>query len=140
MPANVRSPSRLQALIVTAALAGGAAALPATAVGQSAGDQQYQDPLAGSTSTGSTRTTPSVPNPSTVPQLSPGTSSVTPTAQSAPTTPAPTTSSAPASAPAAASPSALPNTGIDGRLLAGLGLGMLLCGIGLRLRTARERF
>jgi LPXTG-motif cell wall-anchored protein len=134
----VRAPSRLQALIVTASLAGAVAGMPAAALAQSAGDEQYQDPLAGSTSTGTTKTTPSVPNPSTVPQLSPG--AATPSTQT--TTPA--TPSAPAAspsaAPSAASPSALPNTGIDGRVLAVLGLGMLLCGIGLRLRTARERF
>jgi LPXTG-motif cell wall-anchored protein len=136
----VRAPSRQQSLIVTASLAGAVAGMPAAALAQSAGDEQYQDPLAGSTSTGTTKTTPSVPNPSTVPQLTPGTSTAAPSAQA--TTPA--TPSAPAAspsaAPSAASPSALPNTGIDGRVLAVLGLGMLLCGVGLRLRTARERF
>lgn len=34
----------------------------------------------------------------------------------------------------------LPNTGVDARLLAAIGVALLLCGIGLRLRSAEERF
>jgi hypothetical protein len=79
----VRAPSRLQSLILTASLAGAVAGVPAAALAQSAGDQQYQDPLAGSTSTGTTKTTPSVPDPSTVPQLTPGTSTAAPSPTSA---------------------------------------------------------
>lgn len=121
-------PSRLQALIVSASLTGAAFSVPAAAMAQSAGDDQYQDPA-------QTQTTPSAtpPDPSAIPQLSPSTTSTSPTTPAAPTTTPPKPPSRPL-------PSELPNTGLDGRILAGIGVGMLLCGIGLRLRTTRERF
>ncbi|MCW3016544.1 MAG: cell wall anchor protein [Solirubrobacterales bacterium] len=133
--ASVHVPRRLQALIVAVSLAGASFGVPAAALAQNAGDEQYQDPLTGQTpppSTGSgTTTTPTsttTPDVSTVPQLSPsaGTGTTTP---ATPTTP-----------PTQALPSTLPNTGVDGRIVAATGLGLLLCGIGLRLRTSRERF
>lgn len=131
-------PRRLQALLVVASLAGASLGIPAVAPAQSAGDEQYQDPLAGPTQTGTastpaptpTSTTPTsttAPDVSTVPQLSPNAGTGTST-------------TTPPTAPGQALPSTLPNTGVDGRILAGIGLGLLLCGIGLRLRTARERF
>lgn len=134
----MRVPSRLQSLIVVVSIAGTSFGVPAAALAQSAGDEQYQDPLAGSTTTSKTTATtpstttqqvsPTAPNPATVPQLSPGN-----TGGTTPTTPTVTSPTTPL-------PSALPNTGLDGRILAGIGIGMLLLGVGLRLRTARERF
>lgn len=59
---------------------------------------------------------------STVPQLAP---TVT------------TPSASPAKTP---SKSQLPNTGVDARLLAAVGLALLLCGVGLRMRSADEEF
>jgi hypothetical protein len=139
----VHAPRRLQALIVVASFAGASFGMPAAALAQSAGDEQYQDPLAGETQTGSgststsTSTSTTAPDPSAVPQLSPttGTSTGTGTTSGTGTGTTPTPAS-----PDQALPSTLPNTGVDGRVLAGIGLGLLLCGIGLRLRTARERF
>ncbi|UTI62492.1 hypothetical protein NBH00_14085 [Paraconexibacter antarcticus] len=140
----MRLPSRLPALLAAAAVGAAGLGLPAGAVAQSAGDQQYQDPLGGSATTSTRTGASSVPNPSTVPQLS----STTPAA-SAPAQPSlprsTSTGSSTGSPPTTTSPTAatattLPNTGLDGRILAGIGLGMLLCGLGLRLRTARERF
>jgi hypothetical protein len=103
----IRGP-RLNALLVVAALAAGG--VPAAASAQT------------------------VPDPSSVPQLTPETTDPAPA-------PAPAKSAPKAAkAPEQALPSALPNTGMDGRILGGLGLGLVLCGVGLRLRTARERF
>lgn len=62
----------------------------------------------------------------TVPQL-------TPTV----TTPATTT---PEPSPVPKASRELPNTGVDARLLAAVGLALLLCGIGLRMRSTEERF
>jgi hypothetical protein len=137
----VRVSPRLQSLIVAASLAGATLGAPAAALAQSAGDEQYQDPLAGSTTTAkppaattpkatTPQVSPSAPDPAAQPQLSAG----------SPTTAAPAPSSSAVTPPAQTLPSALPNTGLDGRILAGLGIGMLLLGVGLRLRTARERF
>lgn len=34
----------------------------------------------------------------------------------------------------------LPNTGVDARVLAAVGIALLLCGVGLRMRSADEHF
>jgi LPXTG-motif cell wall-anchored protein len=34
----------------------------------------------------------------------------------------------------------LPNTGVDARLIAAVGIALLLCGVGLRMRSADEHF
>ena len=94
-----------------------------------------------------------VPDLSQVPQLGPGTTTTepAPTRTTSTTSPATTTARTAAAPPArtaattATTPVApraqtLPATGMDGRILAGLGAGLLLCGIGLRMRTRRERF
>ncbi len=129
----MRVPRRLQVLSVVASLAAASFGVPAGALAQSAGDEQYQDPLAGETQTQPDPSAdPQAPNVDDVPQLSPSAGG-TGSGATPPTTTAPT-------APGQPLPSTLPNTGADGRILAGIGLGLLLCGVGLRLRTARERF
>jgi len=109
-----------------------------TALAQGAGDQQYQDPFGDSGSSGSgssgssgTKTTPSTsPEPLTPSPQTSGTGSTTAgTGAAAPT---------PSSAPAATG--SLPNTGLDARVLLLGGAVLLLCGLGLRLRWAPERF
>jgi LPXTG-motif cell wall-anchored protein len=140
---------RIAALLAAACL--GACAPVTSALAQGAGDQQYQDPFGSSNSSGSSKpktskpTTPTTPSGSLAP-LSPspqtssgsgngtasgsaGTSSGTGTA----------TASAPA-APAAGAASSLPNTGLDTRVLVLGGAALLLFGLGLRLRSAPERF
>jgi len=65
----------------------------------------------------------------TVPQLAPTV-----------TTPAKTSTKAPAKTSTPQLQSSLPNTGVDARILAAVGLALLLCGIGLRMRSSEERF
>jgi len=88
---------------------------------QSAGDEQYDDPFAGQEDQGSS-------------------------AQPAPTaTPAPAPAAAPAAqqaAPAQAAPTAsaaqLPRTGADALLTALAGVGLVMAGVGLRLRLPAD--
>lgn len=128
---------RIAALVVVASLG---AALPATpALAQGAGDQQYSDPFGDSgTSTGGGGTsTPTgggqqlSPTPQTPTATSPsggsGSGSAGTSASRTSTTPAATGAS-------------LPNTGVDARVLVVLGTVLLLTGLGLRLRSAPERF
>ena len=134
-------PARTVAALLCAALLG----VPGAAWAQSgggAGDDQYQDPFgsaqattpakrpvasrsqsSGGTSTGLSQT----------PNLGTSGTRTTPTTTATPSTPA----AAPSAAPAGRQ---LPNTGSDPRLAALAGLALLLCGIGLRLRTADGRF
>jgi LPXTG-motif cell wall-anchored protein len=56
-----------------------------------------------------------------------------------PTVKEPSKSSKKHSSPSRAT-SQLPNTGVDARLLAAIGAALLLCGIGLRLRSTEESF
>jgi LPXTG-motif cell wall-anchored protein len=115
-------------LLSAAALTGPASAFAQGSSG--AGDNQYQDPFGGSSSPAkhsssskkSTATTSQSGGLSQNPNL--GTSSTTPAPATATTT---TTGQ-------------LPNTGSDPRLIVLAGLALLLFGIGLRLRTADERF
>lgn len=125
---GVRAPRHLLALLTSAALL----AAPATALGQSgAGDQQYSDPLAGTT-TGSTTTSSSGSSGSS----GSGSSEGTQLGQAPPTTGGSTTT---ATTPTGSSSSSLPNTGSDPRVLGLLGLALLLAGTGLRLRTRDGR-
>ncbi len=122
----------------------------ALAQGGSAGDQQYTDPLAGTTTGSHTSTQPA----STTPASSPTTSSTpaTPTPASstpATTTPAPSgqaTTAAPATSDSAAptattassgtgSQKTLPFTGIDLWAVAGIGLSLTASGLLIRLRA-----
>jgi hypothetical protein len=112
-------------------------ALPGTALAQSAGDDQYQDPLAGQHggSGGGSGSAPSSHTPAT------------PSAPSAPSTPAaaaPTSTGTQASAPQASAaqttPGQLPRTGFDVVLTVELGLALLLTGIvSQRMLALRER-
>ena len=92
-----------------------ALAMPSAALAQSAGDDQYQDPLGGST-----QTTPSTPS---RPAQSGG-------GGSAPSTPA--------QAPKATRSVPLARTGFDARIPAAAGLVLLIAGATLLLRTRRR--
>jgi LPXTG-motif cell wall-anchored protein len=128
---------RIVALLAVACLGGVAHVSPALA--QGAGDQQYQDPFGNSgTSTTQTKpktqTTPIQPlSPS--PQQGGGTGSSGSSGSAAAT--APSTGAQPAPA---ATAQGLPNTGADTRVLLVAGVALLLTGLGLRLRSAPERF
>jgi LPXTG-motif cell wall-anchored protein len=103
---------RLAVLIAALALAA-----PGTALAQSAGDQQYQDPFAGDDQAAPTAT--ATPQPSTA-QV------------------APSTTSAPAQAPVATSAQAsqqLPRTGDDPITPAVAGFWLLLGGVALRAKV-----
>ena len=117
---------RVPALILLLVLA---LAVPGSAFAQNAGDDQYQDPFgdapAQSDDDGGLSETPPGGGGSGGGEA--GTSGDVPA-------PAPAPEAAPPTAAAAPS-SALPNTGSDARLLALLGLSMLMVGVGLRLRT-----
>jgi LPXTG-motif cell wall-anchored protein len=128
---------RIVALLVVACL--GAVAHVSPALAQDAGDQQYSDPFGNSgtsttQSTPKTQTTPSgnLEPLSPSPQQSAGTGSTG-------AAPATTPSTAGQAAPAAAA-QGLPNTGADTRVLLLAGAALLLTGLGLRLRSAPERF
>ena len=122
---------RIAALVVVACLG---VALPAQVAPaqQGAGDQQYSDPLGDSgtstttaSGTASTDTTTTAPGLSQMPQRGSSTPRQTP---SRPTVTSPVTAAQ------------LPNTGLDARVLMLLGAALLLGGLGLRLRSAPERF
>ncbi len=130
MPAS----RRLTALFAAACLAG-ASFGTSGALAQNAGDEQYQDPLSTQTSSPAPTTPTTAPDPAQIPQLAPSAGGEDPATEGSTST-TPQTPKAPTQADA----KSLPNTGVDGRVLAGLGFGLLLCGVGLRLRTARERF
>jgi len=126
-------------LLVVACLG---AALPAVAVAQSPGDRQYADPFADeggsqrtttdSGSSGSNRLspTPQAPRQRNTPSSS-GSSGSSGTV--------PSSGSRGASSSGSAGRT-LPDTGVDARLLLLVGVAVLLTGLGLRLRSAPERF
>jgi LPXTG-motif cell wall-anchored protein len=112
-------PSRILVVVGLVVVVFALAAAPAWA--QSAGDEQYDDPFAGQENQGSS-------------------------AQPAPTaTPAPAPAAAPAAqqaAPAQAAPTAsaaqLPRTGAETLLTALAGVGLVMAGVGLRLRLPAD--
>ena len=111
---------RLAALAAVCALA-----VPSSAFAQSAGDNQYQDPLGGSQgSSGASQGSGS------------GSSSTTGSSSSGSSSSGQTTGSA-GSASASASGRQLPRTGAEPFTIALLGGGLLLAGVGLRLRLRR---
>ena len=121
-------PSVKRRLLICALVSALALAAPGAALAQSAGDEQYQDPL------------PSQPAPDDDGggggDSSPGTGSGT--APSAPAAPAP---AAPAAGATEATPAAaeLPRTGADAALIALVGAGMLAMGAAARLAVPRRR-
>jgi LPXTG-motif cell wall-anchored protein len=130
---------RIAALLAVACLG---VALPAPIVhAQSAGDQQYSDPFGGSSGSGGKKSSKTTTTGSTG-ELSPTPQTPTATTPSSGGGSAPsasgTSSTTTTTAPSAAA--TLPNTGIDARLLVIVGTVLLLAGVGLRLRSAPERF
>jgi hypothetical protein len=144
-------PSVRRRIVVVLGAACLAAAVPAgPALAQGAGDQQYQDPFGssgtsttngGSGSGGSggsgtqTQTTPS----GNLEPLSPSPQNAGSGGSSGSSGSSGGTATTPSAAPAAPA-QGLPNTGADLRLLALAGGALLLIGLGLRLRSAPERF
>ena len=108
-------------MLAAALLALGA---PAGAIAQSAGDEQYEDPLAGE----QTEASP--------PPASGSQGSTPPPAASQP--PAATTPSAQPAPPPAAGSEELPRTGGREALLASLGMVLLAGGVALRRRSAAD--
>jgi hypothetical protein len=105
-------------------------ALPASALAQSAGDDQYQDPLAGQTGNGGKGST--------------GSTGSTGSSGSAPSTPAPAaapaTTTTPQASAAQSGTAQLPRTGFDVIISFELGLAMLLSGIvAKRMIVLRDR-
>jgi hypothetical protein len=95
-------------------LAIAALAFPAASLAQSAGDDQYQDPLAGQPSGGDNGNSGSNPAPAT---------------PSAPTTSGGSEGTAPTASAAATPTGELPRTGFDVVLTIELGLALLLTGV-----------
>lgn len=123
------SRTRLPAALCTLVLA----ASPSSALAQSAGDDQYEDPF------GDEAPQTATPEPS-----GPQTAAPDPAPAPAPQAPAtgasepkavPSPPSAP-SAPVAASAGELPRTGTGTGLLGAGGVALVLCGVALRLRLA----
>jgi hypothetical protein len=120
--------SRTFALLLAIAML----ALPATSLAQSAGDDQYQDPLAGQTGGNGGKSG------------SNGSTGSTGSTGSAPSTPAPAAATDPATSgtpqASAAQSGTLPRTGFDVVLTIELGLAMLLTGIvAQRMIVLRDR-
>ena len=132
------SPARRIFLLLIVACLG--AAVPVTfALAQDAGDQQYQDPFGDSGTSTTKSPTKTTPKAQTTPSgdLQPLSPSPQSTGSGAAGT---TTSSTPAAPAPAATAQGLPNTGADARMLLLAGGALLLIGLGLRLRSAPERF
>ena len=122
---------RIPALILLLVLA---LAVPGSAFAQNAGDDQYQDPFGDApaqSDDGGLSDTP--PGGGSGGSGNSGGSGGEAGSSGAVPPPAPAPEGAPSTE--AAPTDALPNTGSDARLLALLGLSMLMIGVGLRLRT-----
>jgi hypothetical protein len=109
---------------------------PATAFAQSAGDQQYFDPVGGDDGGGSSGSggSDSGGGSTPAPQPSTGTSAAPAPAPSSTATPAASSPSTTAAAPAGE----LPRTGGEPFLIATFGVAMLLTGAGMRLLVVPE--
>lgn len=136
-------PRRLAILLASCLLAAVPAVAPASAWAQSAGDEQYADPLAEPEGGEAAEEMPPL---STDPQASQSSGSGS---GSAPAQPAAAAAQAGTAEDASADPPAetaprtaateLPRTGLDAGVVGLLGLAVLLLGIGLRLRVADVR-
>jgi hypothetical protein len=132
----------LTALLVLVALALAVPAATLAAGGGSAGDQQYTDPFAATSTPTSTHTatpTTTPPAPATTappPTVATSTQPLAPAATATPaaTTPAPAT---PEPTATTARPTTLPFTGYDSWLAGALGMAMVVGGITLRRRARR---
>ena len=115
-------PSRILVVVGLVVVLFALAGAPAWA--QSAGDEQYNDPFAGQQDQGSS----SQPAPTATPAPAPA--------------PAPAAAQTAPAAPAAAAPTAsaaqLPRTGAETLLTALAGLGLVMAGVGLRLRLPAD--
>jgi LPXTG-motif cell wall-anchored protein len=118
----VPDPMRRTGYRIAYLLAAAALALPAAAWGQSAGDEQYEDPFAGEDQ--------EQPEPTPAPDTSTSDPGVTQTAQTAPAPTATTAQSSPAAQ------EELPRTGADEGLVALAGGVLLASGFALRRRTS----
>jgi LPXTG-motif cell wall-anchored protein len=124
---------RLALLLLTLALA----AAPAGALAQSAGDEQYADPLAEEAQAPTATPTEEEPL-SSEPPANLGSGSGSGSGSGAPAaTPTPTAATRSASG-AAEAHDALPNTGSEPLVLAMLGAGLLCAGAGIRLRLQAD--
>jgi hypothetical protein len=120
---------RIAALLVIACLGAG---LPASlAVAQDAGDEQYQDPFAG--------TSKPKPKPKPGSQTTTAPSGTAAPLSSTPQSSAGQSANSASATTAAADPSELPRTGLDVRIPLAAGAALLLIGLLLRLRTRPER-
>jgi hypothetical protein len=134
----VHLPRRLAVLLASGLLA---LAPAAPALAQSAGDEQYADPL-GQDDGKSTSTMPSNPPALSDEPRTPAATSGGGTAGSgtaAPAAPAAPPATAAAGSGTASAQPQLPNTGLDARLVGAFGVALVLLGIGLRLRVADVR-
>jgi LPXTG-motif cell wall-anchored protein len=109
-------PSRLLAVASLVAVVLALAAAPASA--QSAGDEQYNDPFSGKENQGSSQQQPA---PTATPAPAPAPAQTAPAPAAATTVPA-------------TSGAQLPRTGSDTLLIGLAGLGLVMAGVGLRLR------
>ena len=124
---------RLSVLLASGLLA---LAPAAPALAQSAGDEQYSDPLGGQTGDGgSTQSSPGLTDAPQDVEGDSGTAAPAPAGDAAATEDA-----APTNTPAAqGAPAELARTGADAWLVGLVGVVLVLFGIGLRLRTADAR-
>ena len=127
-------PRRLVVLLATGFIA---LAPAAPAFGQSAGDEQYSDPLG----TSGQETTPMPPLSDDPAGSDAGSGSAAPTPSTAPPAPSavPADATAAAATVTAATRTELPATGAEPGLVGALGAAFVLLGIGLRLRVADAR-
>jgi LPXTG-motif cell wall-anchored protein len=150
VPSVCRRIAALVAVLCLGVFAGMGGSVSA-ALAQGAGDQQYQDPFAGSDSgsgssgskdSGASKTKTgsdgSIEPLSPSPQNAGGSSSGSSSPGSGTAGTSTGTAAAPSTSPQATG--SLPNTGLDTRVVLLAGAVLLLAGLGLRLRSAPERF
>lgn len=128
-------------MLVLGALALSIPAASLAAGGGSAGDQQYTDPFANTTTARSTATAPAGTS-TAIPAPAPATATAPASTPAPDTTPGATATADPATATAdptaaTASPSTLAFTGFDSRLAGALGATMIAGGLILRRRARR---